>query len=143
MSHRRIYPVLISGTTLLLVYGGVACSFDQSCFLFSFSNSIFFSILQPLQLFLLPVSIVAFFSFFLPGEVFKTWRIFSAFSLPLLLFFIIVIPTGSGAYFNLFPYFRADAARDAGIAFVLLSLVVVLLKFYQLRKIRLKKLFEE
>ena len=83
---------------------------------------------------------------FFTKPFFKTWARFAYWFVPLALVLIFILPISSTGLFlpsPWFQYFRADAARDAGIAFVFLSLLVVLLKFYQLRKIRLKKLFEE
>jgi len=94
---------------------------------------------QPLLIFSAYSLIVTLGLLFTKKPVLKSWCRFSCWFVPLSLLFIFILPVTSTGSFLQSPalqYFRDDAARDAGRAFILLSLVVILWALYGQRKIR-------
>lgn len=99
------------------------------------SDNVIGAVGMPLFLFGQWALFVATIVLFIPWSVFKSWLKFAAWFLPLCFIFIAVTPvsyTGFGPDF--FPYYRINAAHDAGIAFTVLSLLLIAWKMYRQRR---------
>lgn len=101
----------------------------------SWVDHIFQYFTQPLYYFSVPALFIAVVVIFIPWSVFKSWLKFAAWFLPLCFIFIAITPvswTGLGPDF--FPYYRINAAHDAGTAFTVLSLLLIAWKMYRQRR---------
>ncbi len=79
---------------------------------------------------LLIVVVTAFFS----EEIFRSWLKLAIWAVPLSFIFVALVPVNSsGAYLDLFPFYRDDAARLAGGVFAAASLILIAWKWFRSR----------
>ena len=99
------------------------------------SDDIIDNIGIPLFSFSLWILLATFFAFFTKKEVFNSWVILSILLLPVLGLLIALTPTAHYRMgIDFFPYFREDAARDAGKFFVGISLLLIVWKYFSTRR---------
>lgn len=80
----------------------------------------------------LPIALVL---AFVPRSIFNSWIKFAMWAIPLSVIFIAFIPvSSSGAYLDLFPFYRDDAARLAGQVFTAVSLILIVWKWFSARR---------
>ena len=79
------------------------------------------------SLYLLPIAIIL---IFVPREIFKSWLKFAVWSLPLLLMLVATQPVFS----SFLSTDRDDAARLAGGVFSIVSLILIIWKYFSLRR---------
>jgi hypothetical protein len=91
--------------------------------------------IQPLYDFSVPILFIAVVVIFIPWAIFKSWLKFVAWFLPLCFIFIAITPVSATRMgIDLFPYYRINAAHDAGLAFVVLSLLLIGWKMYRQKR---------
>ncbi|MDE2020906.1 MAG: hypothetical protein KGJ13_11270, partial [Patescibacteria group bacterium] len=72
---------------------------------------------------------------FVSKEIFISWLKFAAWYLPLMFLSIALTPVSyTGIGIDLYPYYRINAAHDAGVAFVVLSLLLIAWKYWRLHR---------
>jgi len=82
-------------------------------------------------LFVLPIAIILAFT---PRNIFNSWLKLAAWMVPLSIIFVALIPiNSSGMYLALFPFYRDDAARLAGEVFAVVSLALIIWKWWSAR----------
>lgn len=73
--------------------------------------------------------------FFTSHAIFKYWLKFAAWFLPLAFIFIALTPVSATRLgIDFYPYYRINAAHDAGVAFLLLSLLFIAWKWFRTRR---------
>lgn len=93
--------------------------------------------INPLYNFSLTFLPIALILAFVPRSIFNSWLKFVAWAIPLSIIFTALIPvSSSGAYLDLFPFYRDDAARLAGQAFTAVSLILIAWKYLATRRNR-------
>lgn len=92
----------------------------------------FINPLYSFSLFVLPIAIIL---VFVSRNIFNSWLKLAAWMLPLSIIFIALVPVSSNAPFQMFSFYRDDAARLAGEVFAAASLVLIIWKFFAARHI--------
>ncbi len=82
------------------------------------------------SLFSLPLILVL---VLIPKSVFNAWLKFAVWAIPLSILYIWATPVNSNSFMDLFPFYRDDAARLAGILFTAASLLLILWKWFSAR----------
>lgn len=82
-------------------------------------------------LFFLPLAIIL---IFVPRTVFKSWLRFAVWALPLAFIYIALTPVTSHGFMDFFPFYRDDAARLASEIFSVVSLILIIWKWFSLRR---------
>lgn len=90
-------------------------------------SQISLTITKPLYFFALYSLPLALILAFIPREIFKSWLKFAAWGIPLVLLFIWATPVSSA---QLIAVGRDDAARLSGIAFSVVSLILIAYHFF-------------
>lgn len=88
----------------------------------------FTSSLYLFALYFLPIAIIL---TFVPREIFKSWLKLAVWALPLLLILVATQPINAA---HILSTNRDDAARLAGIVFSVVSLAIILYKYFSLRR---------
>ena len=90
------------------------------------------SIGNPLFRFVFWILVVGIVLPFVSARVFRSWLKFAAWTLPLAFVWIAITPVSwTGLGIDFFPYYRINAAHDAGIAFTVLSLLLIAWKYFR------------
>src|SRR3989344_7083417 len=76
-------------------------------------------------LYFLPIAIIL---VFVPRNIFNSWLKFAAWAIPLAIIFIAITPVIDN---SLLPFNRDDAARLAGQVFAVISLLIILWKWWR------------
>ena len=82
-------------------------------------------------LYVLPIVLIL---AFVARPIFNSWLKFTAWMLPLLFIFVVTTPVSSSVPLDVIPFYRDDAARVAGGLFATLSLILIIWKYFSLRK---------
>ena len=127
-------PLAIFLAILILIPVLYSCADATSCSLRSLVWNLTFPVLDPVFIFaqwaIVPSIAVLFFRW----STFRSWLRFVAWAIPLSIIFIALIPVNSsGAYMDLFPFYRDDAARLAGEVFAAASLVLIIWRWWRTR----------
>jgi hypothetical protein len=77
-------------------------------------------------LYVLPITLIL---IFVSRSTFNSWLKLAVWALPVSLIYIATTHVTSSAFMDLFPFYRDDAARLAGTAFSLASLLLVIWKY--------------
>ena|SRR3989338_4375008 len=83
--------------------------------------------LYSFSLFILPITIIL---AFVPRSMFNSWLKFSAWAIPLAIIFIAITPVIDT---SLLPFSRDDAARLVGGLFAIISLLLIIYKYFSSR----------
>src|SRR3989344_7430642 len=123
-------PFVIFLSVLILIPYLYSCADTLTC---SYRELIWdstFTILDPALVFSQWAIISSIAILFSPKSIFRSWLRFVAWSIPLSIAFIVVTPVSSGAFMDLFPFYRNDAACLAGGLFAALSLILIIWKYF-------------
>ncbi|MDO8593843.1 MAG: hypothetical protein Q7R59_03025 [bacterium] len=126
----QFIPVAITLLIISFRYFSIWCADSVVSCYSSWVNQIALSVTKPLYLFsllFLPIAIVL---AFVPRETFKSWLKLAVWALPLLLIFIATQPVVSG----FLSTDRDDAARLAGQVFAVISIGLVIWKWFTTRR---------
>lgn len=66
--------------------------------------------------------------------IFGAWLKFAVWAIPLSILYIWATPVNSNSFMDLFPFYRDDAARLAGVLFTIASLLLILWKWFSARR---------
>ena len=138
MNYRlKLLPLLVAFLGLLAVPLSNWCIDTSNTCRTSLISSAFFPIIQPLYFFFLTTIIIGAILPFVSDAVFKTWWQFAKLALALCVIFMLVTPVSSTSFGpDFFPYYRVNAAHDAGLAFTVLSILVIAWKYWRIRTLR-------
>lgn len=136
MKFKQLIPLLVISSGLALGYLGTFCSFDRSCLLYLLTNEFIFTVIKPVRIYsfyaLIPTLVVLLVS----PRVFNTWFKFALWWVALSVIFIAFTPTDTNAWMPLYSFVKEDTAKVMAILFTLISLAIILVKSFALRKTR-------
>lgn len=98
-------------------------------------DSIFLDVINPLYFFSLYFLPLALILVFIPRHLFNSWLKLAAWMLPLSFIYIATTSVNfTGIGMNFFPFYRDDAARLAAEVFSVLSLILIIWKYFVARR---------
>ena len=130
---------LIQAAPLLATLLGVAlapasnwCVFQSKICYGSWIDHIYDPFTEPLYQFAIPAIVLGIVLPFVSARVFRSWLKFAAWALPVAFIWIAITPVSwTGLGINFYPYYRINAAHDAGIAFTVLGLLFIAWKQFK------------
>lgn len=131
----QFIPAILALLAIGFSYFSQWCTSDgQMCYR-TFLDQMFPYITNPLYffaLYLLPLAIIL---VFIPRNIFISWLKLAAWAIPLSIIFIATTHVNfTGIGMDFFPFYRDDAARLAGEVFSAISLILIIWKYFSLRR---------
>ena len=131
----QFIPVLIALIAIGFRYFSNWCIFTVGVCYGTTISHISLTITKPLynfSIFFVPIALIF---AFVQRSIFNSWLKFAAWAIPLAIIFIALTPVNfTGLGMDFFPFYRDDAARLAGKLFAGISSILVIWKYFVIRR---------
>ncbi|MFZ1075558.1 MAG: hypothetical protein WAN50_04265 [Minisyncoccia bacterium] len=132
----RFLPLILAILVIASRFFSLWCTDTGRICYQTFLNAYFLvDVINPLYVFSIFFLYIAIGLLIVSDSVFSSWLKFAKWALPISLLFIAITPVGSsGGFIDIFPFYRADAARLAGEIFAVASLILIVWESIPIRR---------